>query len=161
MVSPDSQLLDVSDTRVSSESELGEGSIMIESRHSGELAGWDSFSGVLEDKTVSVGWVSDNNSLAGSLGVVVHCFADSNEDFTIIFDKISSFHTCSSWLGSNHEGIVDVLESRDTIGAADNLVEKWESAVMKLGHNTLKSLFGMWEINQMDDNSLLRSKESS
>jgi hypothetical protein len=130
VVTPDSQLLDVSDTRVSSESKLGKGSVVIESGHSGEVFGWDSFSGVLEDEAVSVGWVSDNNSLAGSLGVVCHGFADSNEDLSIIFDKVGPFHTCQSWLGSNHEGIVDVLESRDTIGAADNLVEEWEGAVM-------------------------------
>jgi len=134
---------------------------VIKTGHGGEVLLWNSFSVLLEDKAVGVSWVSDNDGLAISAGVIGHSFTNSNENLTIIFKKICTLHTWSSWLSSNHEGVVDILESGNWVGAADNLVEEWESAIVELSHDSSECLLGEWEINQVNDDSLTLAQEFS
>jgi hypothetical protein len=138
---------------------LSQCSVVIESGHGCEVFGWDALGVVLQDQAVSVSWVSNNDGFAVSLGVIGHGLANSNEDFTIIFKKVSSLHSWSSWLGTKHEGVVNVGESTHVVGAADDLVKKWEGAVMELSLNTLKLLLSEWEIDEMKNDSLVLSKE--
>ena len=79
---------------------MGEGSVVIKTCHGGEVLLWDSLSVLLEDKAVGVSWVSNNDGLAISAGMIGHSFTNSNENLTIIFKKICTLHTWSSWLSS-------------------------------------------------------------
>jgi hypothetical protein len=161
VISPNAQFVDVSDAALGLESQLSEGSVVIKSCHGSEVLLWDSLGVVLEDQAVGVSWVTNNDGLAVSLCVISHSLTNSNENLTIIFEKVSPLHTWSSWLSSNHEGVVDILESGNWVSAADNLVQKWEGAVVELSHDTCQGLGGEWEINQVEDDSLVLAQEFS
>jgi len=51
---------------IGDKSQLGEGSVVIESSHSSEVLFWDSLSIVLQDKAIGVSWVSNNDGFAVS-----------------------------------------------------------------------------------------------
>jgi hypothetical protein len=132
---------------------------VVKSGHSGKVLAWDSLCVVLEDEAVGVGRVSDNDGLAVSFSVVSHSFTNSNENGTIILEEISTFHAWSSWLGANHESVVNIFESSDWINAAHNLVEEWEGAIVEFSHDSLELLRSEWEINEVENNSLILSEE--
>ena len=77
MVSPNAHFFDISHLAPCLESQLGEGSLVIKSCHGGEAPVWDALRILLEDQTVGVGWVSNNNVLAVSLGIIRYCFTNS------------------------------------------------------------------------------------
>ena len=161
VVTPDAELLDVGDLGLRLEGQLGKGSVVIESGHGSEVLGWDSLGSVLQNEAVSVGWVSYNDGLAISLGVIIHSFTNSYENLSIILKEIGSLHTWSTWLSSNHEGVVDILESDGRVAGAHDILKKWEGAVVQLSSNSCECLLGEWEINEMQDNALLFTQEFS
>jgi len=161
VVSPNAELLDISYLGVSLKSKLGKCSVVVESGHGSEVGRGDSLGVLLEDEAVGVSGVSNNNGLAVSFGVISHSFSNSNEDGSVVFEEVSSLHTRSSGLGSNHEGIVDISESRNVVSAAHNLVKEREGAIVELSHNTLKLLGSEREIDEVEDDSLVLSKELS
>jgi hypothetical protein len=161
VVTPDAQFVDVSHLASSLKSQLGKGSVVVQPGHGGEVLLWDTLSVLLEDEAVGVGWVSNDDGLAVSLGVISHGLSNSNKDLTIIFQKVGTLHTWSSWLSANHEGVVDVGESGDWVSAAHNFIEEWESAIVELSHDSSEGLGGEWEIDQVEDDSLVLSKELS
>jgi len=147
VVTPDAKLLNISYLRAGLQSQLSEGSVVIQSSHSGEVLLGDTLSVVLEDEAVSVSRVSDDNSLAGSLGVICHGFANTNKDLSIILEEVSTLHTRATGLGTNHECVINILESNAGVTGADNLIKKGESAIVQLSSNTSQSFLGEWEIN--------------
>lgn len=64
VVSPDDDVLDVSDSGSSLESNLGQGAVVVKSGHGREVLSRDLSSGILGgDEGVRVGWVSNNDNL--------------------------------------------------------------------------------------------------
>ena len=157
VVSPNGKLLDILNLGSGLESKLGHSSVLIKSSHGSELVGVDTLGVVLEDEAVGVGWVSNNDSLAVSLGVISHSFSYINKDFSVLGQKVRSLHTWSSWLGSNHEGVVDVLHSNRKVRGGDNIFQKWESAIMKLGLDSGESVLHHWQVEHVKDDSLVLS----
>jgi hypothetical protein len=90
---------------------LIDSSVVVKSGHSRKVLLWNSLGVVGEDEAVGVGWVSDDNNFNVSVGVISNGFSLSNEDLAVIFQEVSSFHTRSSWLGADEEGVVGVLET--------------------------------------------------
>jgi hypothetical protein len=147
VVTPDAKFLDVSYLRVGLQSQLSKGSVVIQSSHGSEILLGDALSVVLEDEAVSVSRVSDDDSLASSLGVIAHGFANTNKDLSIIFEEISTLHTWATGLGTNHECVINILESNGGVTGAYNLIKKRESAIVQLSSNTSQGFLGEWEIN--------------
>lgn len=159
MVTPDSEVLDVSDLGPSLKSELGEGSVVVESGHGGEVLTRNARAVVSEDEAVSVGGVSNNNRLAITLCVVVHGLTSVNEDLTVVLEKIGALHAWASRLGTNEECIVNILEGSGEAVSADDVVEKGESAVVELSLNTLERILGLRKIEQVKDDALVGTEE--
>lgn len=88
MVSPNAELLDVSDLGVSLQSDLSEGSVVIESSHGSEVLLGEIFSVVLCDEAVSVSGVADNNGLDVSVSVIVDGLAGVNEDLSVVLEQV-------------------------------------------------------------------------
>lgn len=110
MVAPDGELVDVGDLGSSLKSELGKGSVVVESGHGGEVLAGDAWAVVGEDESVGVGGVSNDDGLAVTLGVVVHCLSSVNEDLTVVLEQVRALHAGASGLGTNEEGVVNILE---------------------------------------------------
>lgn len=101
MVAPDCELFDVSNLRISLKGELSEGAVVIKTGHSSEVLCRDTWGVVLADHSISVSWISNNNSLGGSLSVVVDGFSSVDKDLSVIFEKVSTFHAWASRLCSD------------------------------------------------------------
>lgn len=110
MISPDGELLDVCNLGVSLKGKLSEGSVMIKSSHGSEVLTRDSWAVVSEDESIGVGRVSNDDALAVTLGVIMHGLASVDEDLAVVLKEVRSFHAGASWLGTNKEGIVNILE---------------------------------------------------
>jgi len=141
--------------------ELGDGSIVIQSSHSVEVVTWQVWSVVTGDHTVSVSWVTNNKNSNVSGSVVVQSLSGINEDSTVVLEQITSFHTWSSWLGTNQQSEIDVLETDSLVSSSDNILKKWEGTVIKFHSDTLEGRFGEWKINQVQNNWLVWSKHST
>lgn len=159
MVAPDSHLLDVGDLGSSLESKLGKSSVVIETSHGSEVLSGDAGSVVLADHGVSVGGVTDDDGLAGTLGVVVDGLTGVNEDLAVVFEEIGTFHTRSTGLGTDEEVVVNILEGNVEVGGDDDLVEEGEGAIVQLSHDTLEDLLLEGEIEQVQDDSLVLAEE--
>ena len=161
VVSPNGHLLDVSHGGSSLKCKLGKGSVMIESGHGSEVFSWKIWSVSLANQRISVGWVTNDNSLGITGTVVVDGFANIDKDLSVVLKKISTLHTWSTWLGSDQEVVVNILESCAEVASDHNIVEKWESAVVKLSLDSLENLFLEGQVKQVKDNSLVLAKEFS
>lgn len=159
VVSPDSHVLDVGHLGSGLEGELGECSVVIESGHGGEVLSWKIWGVVLADEGVGVGWVSNNDGPAVTGGVVVDGLANIDKDLAVVLEEVTSLHTWATWLGTDQEVVVDILEGGGKIAGDDNLVEEWEGAIVELSLNTLEDLLLEGEIKQVKDDSLVLSEE--
>ena len=110
MVSPDGHFLNVSHLGSGLESDLSEGSVVIKSGHGSEVFSWETWGICLADKAVSVCWVSNNNSLGITRTVVINSLSNIDKDLSIVLEEISSLHSWSSWLSTNKEVVVYILE---------------------------------------------------
>jgi hypothetical protein len=159
VVSPDGHLVDGGDGVTGLESELGEGSVVVESGHGGEVGNGDIGSVVLADEGVGVGGVSDNDGLDVTRSVVVDGLADVNKDLTVVLEEVSAFHTGASGLGSDKEVVVNILEGGGEIGGDDDLVEHGEGAIVEFSLDTLEDLFLEGEVEEVEDDSLVLAEE--
>lgn len=155
VVTPDAEVVDIGDLRVSLVGELVEGTEMVEHGHGGEVLTWDAWSVVGQDQTVGVGGVTDDQRSAGSLSVIVEGLAGIDEDLSVIFEEITTFHSWASWLGADEESVVDVFEAGGEVIGGDDALEEWESAVVELHSDTLEGALGWWEIDQVEDDWLV------
>ena len=146
MVSPDGKLLNVSNFGTGLKGELGKGTVVVETSHCSEVLGWDRRGVVLADHRVCVGWVSDDNGLDVTLGVVVDGFACVNENLSVIFEEVSTFHAGAAGLSTNQEVVVNILEGNLEVTGDDNLVEEGEGAVVEFSLDTLEGVLGEGQI---------------
>lgn len=159
MVTPDGELLDVSDFGACLKSKLSDSSVVIKTSHSSEVFNWNAWSVVLADHCVCVGWVTYDDGLSGTLGVVVDSFTSGDEDLSVVFEEVGTFHTWSARLGTDEEVEINILEGNCKVACDDYVVEKGESTVVEFGLDTLKCVFSMGEIKQVKDNTLVGSEE--
>jgi hypothetical protein len=146
VVTPDSKLLDFSNFGACLESKLSDSSVVIKTSHGSEVFNWDAWGVVLADHCVCVGWVTYDDSLGGALGVVVDSFSSGDENLSVVFEEISTFHTWSTGLGTDEEVEIDILEGNCEVTCDDYVVEKWEGAIVEFGLNTLKCVFSVGKI---------------
>ena len=91
---------------------------MVESSHGSEVLSWNSLSVVLEDEAVGVGWVANNNRLAVAASMISHSFTNIDEDLAVVLEEVTSLHTWATWLGTDQEVVVDILEGGGEVGGA-------------------------------------------
>lgn len=162
VVSPDAEPLDVVDgVSVGLLSELVKCSVMVESGHGSEVLLGDILSIVSSDHSVGVSGVSNDEDLASSLRVVVESLSSVNEDLAVVLKKVGSLHSGSSGLGTDEEGVVDVLEGLGLVSGGDDAAEEGEGAVVELHGDSSESVLGLREVEQVEDDGLVSSKHLS
>lgn len=126
MVTPNAHLLNIGDLRTCIECKLSECSVVVETSHGGKVLLGNTLGILLENEAVGVGGIAYHDRLAVSLGMVIHGFADTNENLSIIFEQVGPFHSGSSWFSANHKSIIHVLEPNSWIACANDVIEKRE-----------------------------------
>jgi len=159
VVSPDGHLLDVGNSVAGLEGELGQSAVVVESGHSCEVVNWDIRCVVRADKGVGVSGVADNNGLDISVAVIVDGLANIDEDFAVILEEISTFHSRSTGLGANQEVVVNIFEGNSQVTGDDDFIEEREGAIVELSLDTLEDLFLEGEIEQVEDDALVFTQE--
>ena len=161
MVTPDGQVVDVSNLATCLESELGHGSVVVEACHSSERRRGKILGVVLADQRVGVSWVADNDSLDITGAVVIDGFADINKDFSVILEQVSAFHAWTTGLGTNQEVVVDILHSNREVASDYDIIQQGESTVMKFSLDTPEYLLLEGQVKQVKDHSLILAEELS
>lgn len=159
MVSPDGHLLDGGDSVTGLEGELSEGSVVIESGHSSEVGSGNIGSVALADEGVGVSGVSNNDRLDVTRSVVIDGLTDIDKNLTVVLEKVSSFHTRSSGLGTNEEVVVNISEGSGEVRSDNDFIEERECTIMEFSLDTLEDLFLEGEIEEVEDDSLVLAKE--
>jgi len=155
VVTPDGELLDFFDVSTGLFGQLSEGSVVIQSGHGSEVFLRDVLSIVGSDQAVGVSGVTDNDDLDVSVGVVVEGSTGIDEDLTVVLQEVTSFHTRSSGLSTDEQSVVGVLETFGELVAADNGVQKGESAILEFHGNTIEGTSGGGDIEQLEDDGLV------
>ena len=115
---------------------------MIETSHSSEVFSWDTWGVVLADHSVSVGGIADNNGFDSAFSIVVDCFTLVDKDLSVILEEVGTFHTRSTWLGTNREEEINIFKCNFKVARSDDVVKKGESAIVELSLDTFKCVFG-------------------
>ena len=113
----------------------------------------------MADERVCVGWVTNDNSLGITGTAVVDGFANIDKDLAVVLEQVSTFHSWATWLGTNQEVVVDILESSGKIAGDNDLIEEREGAIVEFSLDTLEHLLLEWEIKQVKNNSLVLAEE--
>lgn len=159
MVTPDGEVLDLANVDVELSSELRGSSVVVKSGHGGEGSLGEILGIVSSDEGVGVGRVTDDNNLDASLGVVVDGLTLLNEDLGVVLKEITSFHSGTSGLSTDQEGIIDILESGGHAVSADDSGKEGESTIDKFHRDTLKSFLALGDIDEVEDNWLVLSAD--
>ena len=113
------------------------------------------------DESVSVGWISNNDTLAVTGSVVVDSLSNINKNLSVVLEEVSSLHSWSSWLGTDQEVVVDILEGGREVAGDDDVIEEWEGTVVQLSLDSTENLLLEWQVEQVEDDSLVLAKELS
>ena len=134
---------------------------MVKSGHGVEVFLWKVLSVVGSNQAVGVCRISDNQGFDVSGRVIVDCFTSVDENLAVVLQQVGSLHSRSSWLSSNKEVVVGVLESLGLIGSADDSMEKWESTIVEFHLNALELGLKSGDIDQVQNNWLIRTEHFS
>lgn len=155
MVTPDDDFVNAWDWAVSLFSDLPDGSVVIKSGHGSEVFLWQILGVGGSDEAVSVGWVAYNQSFNVSVSVVVKSLSLRDEDLGVFLEEVTSFHAFGSWLSTNQEGSLDILETDLEVVGTDDFSQKREGAITQLHGDTRKSLLGLGDIDEVEDDGLV------
>ena len=155
VVTPDGEVVNIADVGVGLFGQLVEGSVVVQSGHGSEVFLGDVLGIMGSDQAVGVSGVTDNQDLDVSAGVVVDGSTGIDEDLTVVLQEVTSFHTGSSGLSTDEEGIVGVLETNRVLVTADNAVQEGESAIVEFHGNTVEGTSGGGDIEQLEDDGLV------
>lgn len=161
VVSPNNNFLNISDSRASSFSDLPDSPVVIESGHSCEVALRKIFCMSSENKAVCVSGISDNEGSDISTGVVINSFALRDENLSVFLEKITSFHTFSSGLGTNQKGSIDVSKSCLQIISADDSMKKREGTIPELHSDSSECFLCLGDIDKVENDRLVIAKHIS
>jgi len=159
VVTPDGKIGDVVNVGVGLVSQLEEGSVVIKSGHGSEVLLGDVLSIVRKDQAVGVGGVTDNKDLNVSGSIVINGLTLVNENLSIVLQEVTSFHTWGSGLGTDHEGVGGVLETNRETVSADDVLQEGEGTISQFHSNTGKSILGLGDIDQVEDDGLVLSED--
>ena len=159
MVSPDSHLLDVGDLGVGLESELGQGTVVIQTGHGRETGGGEIWGVSLADQSVGVGGVANDDGLDITGRVVVDGLANIDEDLTVVLEEIGTLHAWSTGLGTDEEVVVDILEGNGEVARNNDIVEEGEGAIVQLSLDSLEDLLLEGEVEKVEDDTLVLAEE--
>ena len=159
VVAPDREVFNIGGRFASSLGELGESAVVVQTGHGREVLSREAFGGVLANQAVGVSWVSDHYSFAIARGVVSESFPNIHENFAVVLEQISALHAGATGLGSDHEGVIDVLERGSVVSADLDFIDQRERAIVELHLNSHEFLLHEGQVVDVQGDSLVLSKE--
>ena len=152
VVTPDGEVLNGSDGGSGLEGELSQTARVVQTSHGREVLGRDGGSVASSDHAVSVGRVSDDESLNSLLGSLVESLSLSREDLSVGEQQITTLHSLGTRTSSNQQSIVDISEGLLGVLVGGDLTEEGESAVLQLHDDSLQSAHGLRKLEQLQLN---------
>ncbi|MNX25312.1 hypothetical protein D3C86_553570 [compost metagenome] len=155
MVAPDDHGLDVADGLAGLGGQLGEGAVVVEAEHGGEVAGIEVGGALHRDVGVGVGGVADHEHLDVALGHLVEGLALGGEDGGVGLEEVLALHALAAGTRADQEGDVRILEGHFGIVSADHSGEEREGAVLELHHHALEGSLGLGQVEELKDDRLV------
>lgn len=161
VVTPDDHILDVFNGNGELVTELGESAVLIKSSQSSEVLLGDGGSIVRSDQSIGVGGVSDNQNLDILASELIEGLTLSLEDLGISGKQIFALHAGASWLSTDENGDISLSESLFDLCGGDDLRNQGESTILKFKDKTLENIFSRWELEELKNDLLVRSKHAA
>ena len=152
VVTPDGKVLNGSDGSSSLQGELSQTARVVQTSHGREVLGRDGGSVASSDHAVGVGGVSDDESLNGLLGGLVQGLTLSREDLGVGEQQVTTLHSLGTGASSDQQGVVNIGEGLLGVLEGGDLAEEGESAVLQLHNDSLQSVHGSGELEQLQLN---------
>src|SRR5690554_2441818 len=155
VVAPDDHALDVGDVLAGLLGQLGQGAVVVQAGHGGELLGIQVRRVAGGDQGVGVGRVAHHQDLDVAAGVVVQGLALHGEDRRVGFQQVLALHARAAGTRADQQGEVGVLEGDVGIVGGDDVLHQRKGAVVQLHHHTLEGFHGRGDLEQLQDDRLV------
>ena len=161
VVSPNDNVVNVVDVSAHLVGKLAVGAVLIEAGESGEVRLRDRGSVVGADECVGVCWVANNSDLDSLLRNLVDGFTLRLEDLRVGGEEISTFHSWSSWSGTDHDDDVGVLECNESIGCWDDVSDAWVCTVLQFHDEALEDFLCRGQLEKLQNDFLVGSEHAT
>ncbi len=152
MISPDEDILDISNFSLEFLSDLGVGSILIKSGKSREVLGGNLGSVLSQDPAVSVCGVGDDETSDGFFSDFLESFSLFGEDLSVNGEEILSFLSRFSRESSDEDNDVTVNEGFGGFGVIVDRIEERVGTIVKFHDDSLQSFLGVLDIEKFKVN---------
>lgn len=132
---------------------------MVQTSKGSEVLLWNGRSVLAHDKTVCVGWVTNNQNLDGLLGKLVKSLTLLLKDLHISGEEVASFHALFARHSTNHQSNIDISEGLFEVMSCNNLLKGSESAILKLHNNTIEGILDLGNIEKVKYDLLILAKQ--
>ena len=113
------------------------------------------------DKGVGVGWVTNDSNFDGLLGNSIDSGTLCLEDLSVGLEKVGTLHTGASWSSTNEDSNINVLEANHRVGGGNDILHASVGAILELHDETLENLLGLRELDELENDLLVRSEHSA
>jgi hypothetical protein len=140
VIPPNDNILDLAHLSPTLLSNQSSGSVLIQSGQSCDVFLGNSLANVGKDVGISVGWISHYQNFAALLGKPVEVLGMFFENLSVFSQKVFSFHSFGSGLGTDQDGNVAVLEGNCLITSDNDRVEQRTGRVVQFTLDSLQFL---------------------
>ena len=161
MISPNKDIVDVLNGNILSLSNDADGTALIEAGQGSEVLLGDARGKVGSNESVSVGGVADDTDLHSLFGDLVKGLTLSLENLGVGRKKISTFHTRTTGSGTNEDSNINILETNESVGGGDNLVDEGVGTIVEFHDETLEDFLSGGELNKLEDDLLVGSEHTA
>merc|ERR1719474_2344432 len=161
VVAPDRHLLHRRDWNSQLLCDLSSRPVLIKPGHRREVLLGNGRRVVRADQGVGVGWVANNENLAGLLGKLVECLALHFKDLHVEGKQVLPLHSFFAGHSTNEESSIHILEGHVRIIGSHHIPDQRQRAVLQLHDDSSKGAHGHGDVEQVEDKGLVFSKDIS
>lgn len=113
----------------------------------------------LEDDGVSVGGVTDDKDTDVGVSVLCDSLTLALEDSAVLSSEVASLHTSLTGESADHDDDISADKASLRVSRADDVAEERIRAVLKLHSDALKSCGHEGNVDELQDDRLVRAEE--
>ena len=161
VISPNRHIGDIRDLHSRFFSQLGFRSKLIQTSHCKPAIRRNIFGIVHRNVTICITRITNNQNTNITCCILLNSQSLASENFTIDPKKIFSFHSCLTRNTTHKQCPINIIESRIEIRCQNKALQGRKCTIIQLHCNTFQDFHRWFDFNKMENNRLIRSKNSS
>ncbi len=156
VVAPDDHVFNVGDVLTGFLCQLGQGAVVIQTRHGGELTCVQIRRVAGSNQRVGVGRVTDDQHFYITAGVIVQCFTLNGEDRCVGFQQVFTLHAWATRTGANQQGEISVFERDVRIISGNDVLYQREGTVVNFHYHAVQGVHCLGNFQKLENDRLIR-----